>query len=73
MFNFDDITNENNEEYNLKWPFIPYHPYRILILIGSGSGKTNTLLNLIKKQDSDNLIDKIYLYAKDLNETNQKT
>ena len=69
MFNFDDITNENNEEYNLKWPFIPYHPYRILILIGSGSGKTNTLLNLIKKQDSDNLIDKIYLYAKDLNET----
>ena len=32
----------------------------------SGSGKTNELLNLIKKQDSDNLIDKIYLYAKDL-------
>ena len=32
------------------------------------SGKTNVLLNLIKKQDNDNLIDKIYLYAKDLNE-----
>ena len=30
--------------------------------------KTNTFLNLIKEQDSDSLIDKIYLYAKDLNE-----
>ena len=40
----------------------------MLIIGGSGSGKTNALLNLIKEQDSDNLIDKIYLYAKDLNE-----
>ena len=35
---------------------------------GSGSGKRNALLNLIKEQDSDSLIDKIYLYTKDLNE-----
>ena len=35
---------------------------------GSGSGKTNVLLKLIKKQDNGNIIDKIYLYAKDLNE-----
>ena len=35
---------------------------------GSGLGKTNALLNLIKEQDSDSLIDKIYLFAKDLNE-----
>ena len=40
----------------------------MLILRGSGSGKTNALLNLIKEQDSDNLIGKIYLYAEDLNE-----
>ena len=40
----------------------------MLITGGSGSGKTNALLNLIKKQDNYNLIDKIYLYAKDLNE-----
>ena len=40
----------------------------MLIIGGSGSGKTYALLNLIKEQDSDNLIDKIYLYAKDLNE-----
>ena len=45
-----------------------YHPLRMLIVGGSGAEKTNALLNLIKEQDSDNLIDKIYLYAKDLNE-----
>ena len=47
------------------WPYIPDHPYRILITGGSGSGKTKTLINLINKQ---NYIDKIYLYARDLNE-----
>ena len=44
------------------WPYIPNHPYRILIIGGSGSGKTNVLLNLIQNQPD---IDKIYLYAKD--------
>ena len=44
------------------WPYIPDHPYRILIIGGSGSGKTNLLLNLIENQLD---IDKIYLYAKD--------
>ena len=68
MFNLDDITNENNKDHNKKWPYIPDHPYRILMIGGSGSGKANSLLNLIKQQDGDNLIDKIYSYAKDLNE-----
>ena len=61
MFNLDSITNENNKELNGKWPFIPDHPNRILIIGGSGLVKTNTLLNLIKEQDD---IDKIYLMMK---------
>ena len=65
MINLDSITNENNREHNEKWPYISDHPYRILIIGGSGSGKTNTLLHLIKEQDD---IDKIYLYPKDLSE-----
>ena len=40
----------------------------MLIIECSGSGKTNALLNLINEKDSDNLIDKICLYAKDLSE-----
>ena len=40
----------------------------MLIIGGSVTGKTNVFLNLIKEQDSDDLIDKIYSYAKDLNE-----
>ena len=68
MINLDNITNENNKKHNEKWPYIPDHPYRIFIIGGSGSGKTNTLLNLIKEQDSRDVIDKIYLYAKDLSE-----
>ena len=65
MINLDIIIKEKNQIYNEKWPYIPDHPYRILIIGGSGSGKTNTLLNLINEQKD---IDKIYLYAKDLSE-----
>ena len=62
MINFDEYTNENRIKRNLTWPYIPDHPYRILIIGGSGSGKTTALLNLINNQPD---IDKIYLYAKD--------
>ena len=66
MINFDDYTNENIIEHNSKWPYIPDHPYRILIVGGSGSGKIDALLNLINNQLD---FDKIYLYAKDPYET----
>ena len=68
MFNLDDITNENNQDHNKKWPYIPDHPYIMLTIRGSGSGKTNSIFNLIKQQDSDELIDKIFLYAKNLSD-----
>ena len=62
MINFDEYTNENKIEHNSKWPYIPDHPYRILIVDGSGLGKTNALLNSICNQPESY---KIYLYAKD--------
>ena len=65
MINLDSIRNEKKKEHNEKWPYIPDHPHRILITGASGSGKTKALLNLINEQDG---IDKIHLYAKDLNE-----
>ena len=57
MFNFDNITAKND---NKDWP------HRKLIIGPSGSGKTNYLLKSIQKDN--NIIDKIYLYAKDLEE-----
>ena len=62
MINIDDVTKENIKENNPNWSQIPDYPYRILIIGGSGSGKTNSLFNL-RSQQLD--IDKIYLYAKD--------
>ena len=57
--NYDQSVEIN---HNLNWSYILGHPYRILIIGGSGSGKTNVLLNIIKHQRPD--IDKIYLYGK---------
>ena len=50
------------KQHNLKWPYIPDYPYRILIIGGSGSRKTNALLNLISNQL--NVFDKIYYLIK---------
>ena len=58
MTNFDIYiyTSENKKKHNPNWPYLPDHPYRILIIRCSGSGKTNALLNLINNQpDIDNI------------------
>ena len=61
MFNLDNITEKDNNE---DWS------YRKLIIGPSGSGKTNYLLNSIQK--NNNIIDKIYLYSKDLDKPKYK-
>ena len=62
MINLDSFTNKNKKEDNEKWPYILY---RIIIIGASGSVKKNALTNLINEQND---VDKIYLYARDLNE-----
>ena len=62
MINFDNYANENKVEHNLKWPYVPDQPYRILIIGGSRSEITNALFDLINNQPD---IDKIYWYTKD--------
>ena len=62
MINFDNLIEENIKENKSNWPEIPDHPYRILIITGSGSGKKNSQFNLVDQSPD---IDKMYLYAKD--------
>ena len=57
--NHNELVETN---HNPNWPYIREHPYRILIIGGSESGKNNVLLNLIKHQRPN--IDKIYLHIK---------
>ena len=46
MITFDYVVKENTKEHITNWPEIPDYPYRILVIEGSGSGKTNYLFNL---------------------------
>ena len=62
IVSFDDVTKENIEGHKPNWPEIREHPYRILIIGDSGSGKINSLFNVVSQQSD---IDKIYLCTKD--------
>ena len=57
--NLDNVVDNKKMKEDNDWPF------RMLIIGPSGSGKTNTLLHLINNLHP---IDKIYLYAKDIDE-----
>ena len=69
MININNYVNENKIEHSEKSAYLHDHPYRIIIIGGSGSGKTNALINLINEQND---IDKIFLYARDLSEPKDK-
>ena len=62
MINFGEYTKKSKRKQIPNWPYILDHSYRILIIGGSGTGKTNALLSLINNQPD---IDKIYLCTKD--------
>ena len=70
MINFGDYANENKtvqelRSHNLNWPYVPDYPYKILIIGGSGAGKTSALLNLINKQpDIDKYICMLKIHMK---------
>ena len=66
MYLLKNLTRGNIKKHNPNWPQILDHPYWMLIIRGSGSGKINALFNLISYQPH---IDKTYLCAKDPNET----
>ena len=55
MINFDDVIKEDTKEHNPNWPESPDYPYRILKVGNGGSGKTNSLFNLISQQPDKNL------------------
>ena len=61
MISFHEMPGENTQKHYPCCPQSPDHPYRILIVGSSGSGKTNELLNLISQQPD---IDKILCMPK---------
>ena len=62
MITSDDFRKENIKKHNPNWPQVPDRPYRILIIEGSESGKTNSLFNVTSQQPD---INSIYLHAQD--------
>ena len=57
MISLQDVRKENTKKHNPSCPSTSDHPYRILITVGSGSGKTNLLFNLVSQQSHT---DKVY-------------
>ena len=65
MINFDCIAKENLKGHNPNRSEIHDHSYRLLIIGGSRSGKTNSLFNLIIHQpDIDKFIYMLKIHLK---------
>ena len=58
--NYNELVGIINDP---SWVFILDNPYKILVIGGSESDKTNVLVNLTKHQRTDNV--KISLYVND--------
>ena len=66
MIDFNDATKGNIKEHNPNWAQLPHHPYRILLIGGSGSGEANSLFNLISQQpDNDKFVYMIKILMKE--------
>ena len=68
MVNFNDVTKEKIVQISSNssnWLQIPNHSQRIIIIGGSGSGKTSSVFSLINQQRD---IDTIHSYTKDPHE-----
>ena len=63
MSDFDDVAKQNIRKHNPNWPQIPDYPY--IISITRGSGKANSLFNLISyQQDTDKFIYMLKIHMK---------
>jgi hypothetical protein len=69
IINFDEICDDGKEKPKKKCFLMPDHPFRLLICGGSGSGKTNVLMNMITRFLD---YDKIYIYTKHLDQDKYK-
>jgi hypothetical protein len=69
IINFDKICNPNKKPEKKKCSLMPNHPFRMLMCGGSGSGKTNVLINMITRFLD---FDKIYIYTKHIDQDKYK-
>ena len=59
------LQKKSIKEHNPNWPQITDHPHRILLIVGSSSGRTNLLFNLIIQQpDIDNFFYILLIHLK---------
>lgn len=66
IINIDDLKKVKKSKYRNRHPLLPQHPFNMLIVGQTNTGKTSYLLNLILRRFIE--YDKIYLYSKHLHQ-----